>query len=152
MKRDKVLRAIVGSALACCLTTAAQEKGNWRAASSTAQAITGDVALSADKLFINFSGFALAQIRSLAPGEVNAVFEDSGAGGGGNLYRLNIPAAKKFQHHNSLCGGEDTQWMATYVAGQSLHLAFFSGQKAPVLTPDAIANSTDLCGTFSYIR
>ncbi len=147
-----MLRAIVGSALACCLTTAAQEKGNWRAASSTAQSITGDVALSTDKLFINFSGFAIAQIRSLAPGEVNAVFEDSGAGGGGNLYRLNIPAAKKFQHHNSLCGGEDTQWMAAYVAGQSLHLAFFSGQKAPVLTPDAIANSTDLCGTFSYIR
>jgi hypothetical protein len=138
MKRDKVLRAIVGSALACCLTTAAQEKGNWRAASSTAQSITGDVALSTDKLFINFSGFAIAQIRSLAPGEVNAVFEDSGAGGGGNLYRL--------------CGGEDTQWMAAYVTGQSLHLAFFSGQKAPVLTPDAIANSTDLCGTFSYVR
>jgi hypothetical protein len=51
-----------------------------------------------------------------------------------------------------LCGGEDTQWMVTYVAGPSLHLAFFSGQKAPVLAPDAIANSTDLCGTFSYVR
>jgi hypothetical protein len=135
------------------MTAAAQEKGNWRAASSTAQSITGDVALSADKLFINFSGFAIAQIRSLAPGEVNAVFADSGgAGASGNLYRLNIPAEKKFMHHNSLCGGENTQWMATYVEGHSLHLAFFSGQKAPVLTPEAIANSTDLCGTFTYAR
>jgi hypothetical protein len=42
--------------------------------------------------------------------------------------------------------------MAAYVAGRTLHLAFFSGQKMPVFTPDAIANSTDLCGTFSYVR
>ncbi len=143
---------MVGSALACGMTAAAQERGTWRAASSTAQSITGDVAISDDKLFINFSGFAIAQIHGLAPGEVTAVFEDSGAGGSGSLYRLNIPADKKFLHHNSLCGGEDTEWMATYVAGHTLHLAFFSGQKAPVLTPEAIANSTDLCGTFSYVR
>lgn len=153
MKRKKLLRVILGPALACLMTAAAQEKGTWRAASSTAQAITGDIAFTADKLFINFSGFAIAQIRALQPGELNAVFEaESGAGGSGSLYRLNIPAEKKFMHHNSLCGGDDTQWMATYVEGHTLHLAFFSGQKAPVLTTDAIANSTDLCGTFLYVR
>jgi len=42
--------------------------------------------------------------------------------------------------------------MATYVSGNTLHLAFFSGPKMPVLTPDAIANTTDLCGTFLYGR
>jgi hypothetical protein len=42
--------------------------------------------------------------------------------------------------------------MATYAAGNHLHLAFFSGEKMPVLKPEAIANSTDLCGTFSYAR
>jgi hypothetical protein len=152
MKRDKVLRAIVASLLACCMAVAAQEKGSWRAASSTAQSITGDVALSEDKISINYSSFVIAQIRSLAPSDLSAVFADSGAAGNGNLYRLSIPAAKKFLHKNTLCGDEDTQWMATSVAGRTLHLAFFSGQKMPVFTPDAIANSTDLCGTFSYVR
>jgi hypothetical protein len=153
MKR-RTLWAIVISVLACSLTVAAQEKGIWRAASSTAQSITGDVALSEDKLSINFSGFTIAQIRALEPGELSAVFaaEGGGAGGSGNLYRLRIPGDKKFLHKNTLCGSEDTQWMVTYVAGHALHLAFFSGQKMPLFTADAIANTTDLCGTFYYVR
>jgi hypothetical protein len=150
MNQDKLRCATVVAVLVGCITAAAQEKGIWRAASSTAQSITGDVAISNDKLSINYAGFPIALIRRLEPSELTAVFES--ANGTGNLYRLNVPAAKKFQHHNTLCGSEDTQWMATYVIGQYLHLAFFSGQKAPVLTPEALANSTDLCGTFSYAR
>jgi hypothetical protein len=42
--------------------------------------------------------------------------------------------------------------MVTFVAGRSMQLAFFSGQKPPVFTQEAISNSTDLCGTFSYVR
>jgi hypothetical protein len=153
MKRDGLLRAIVASLLACCMTVAAQEKGNWRAASSTAQSITGDVALSDSKISINFSSFVIAQIRALTAADLSAVFPaESGAGGSSSLYRLSVPAQRKFLHKNTLCGDEDTQWMATYVEGRSLHLAFFSGQKMPVFTPDAMANSTDLCGTFSYVR
>jgi hypothetical protein len=152
MKR-RILWAIVLPVLACSLAAAAQEKGIWRAASSTAQSITGDVALSEDKLSINFSGFTIAQIRALEPAELSAVFAAEGAAGGsGNLYRLRIPGDKKFLHKNTLCGSEDTQWMVTYVAGHALHLAFFSGEKMPVFTPDAIANTTDVCGTFYYVR
>jgi hypothetical protein len=153
MKRDKWLCAIVGSMLACSMTAAAQEKGYWRAESKTTQSITGDVTLSGEKILINYSGFVIARIRSLKPEEMLAAFDaDSGAGGSGGLYRLSIPASKKFLHRNTLCGAEDTQWMATYVAGNSLQLAFFSGEKEPALTLDAIANSTDLCGVFSYVR
>jgi hypothetical protein len=153
MKRKRLFCAILGFLLACCVLATAQEKGNWRASNSAAESITGDVAISDAKISINFSSFPIAQIRDLEPGEVSAAFDlDSSAGGGGSLYRLSIPASKKFLHRNSLCGAEDTQWMAAYVAGHSLRLAFFSGQKMPVFTPDAIANSTDLCGTFSYVR
>jgi hypothetical protein len=42
--------------------------------------------------------------------------------------------------------------MATYVAGRSLQLAFFSGDKVPVLTLEALSDSSDLCGTFAYVR
>jgi hypothetical protein len=137
--------------LICCLTVAAQEKGNWRAASSTARSITGDVALSDEKISINFSIFTMVRVRSLDKAELSAAFDaDSNAEGSGSLYRLNIPAAKKFLHKNSLCGDEDSQWMATYVSGRSLQLAFFSGEQTPIFTLDAIGNSTALCGTFSY--
>ena len=153
MKREKLLSAVIGTLLACSLSATAQEQGPWRAASTNAQSITGDVALSDAKLAINFSSFTIARIRALEPGEVSAVFDvDSNIGGRGNLYRLSIPATKKFLHKNTLCGSEDTQWMAAFVSGRILHLAFFSGEKMPVFTPDAIANTTDLCGTFSYAR
>jgi hypothetical protein len=153
MSQETLRRAIVGWVLVCCMTAVAQDMGYWRASSSTARSITGDVALSDEKISINFLSFTVARIRALEQGEASALFDADGtAGGNGSLYRLNVPGAKKFLHRNSLCGSDDTQWMVTYVAGRSLQLAFFSGQKPPVFTPDAIANSTDLCGKFSYVR
>jgi hypothetical protein len=153
MMRERWLCAVLGSVLACSVAATAQERGNWRAANSPAQSITGDVGIGEEKIFIGFSSFTIARIRDLEPGEVSSVFDaDSGAGVRGGLYRVSIPGAKTFLHKHTLCGGEDAQWMATYVEGRSLHLAFFSGQKMPVFTPDTITNSTDLCGTFSYAR
>ena len=153
MKRETFVRAMVGLVLVCCLTAAAQERGDWRAASSTAKSITGDVALAEEKVFINFSAFTIAKIRGLEQGEASALFDPDGtATGSGSLYRLNVPGEKKFLHKNSLCGSDDTQWMVTYVSGRSLQLAFFSGAKPPVFTTDALGNSTDLCGKFSYVR
>jgi hypothetical protein len=135
------------------MAAVAQDKGNWRAASSTAKSITGDVGLSEEKVAINFSMFTIARIRGLQAAEASALFDaDSSGEGSGSLYRLNIPATKTFLHHNTLCGSEDTQWMATYAVGRSLQLAFFSGMKPPVLTLEALANSSDACGTYSYVR
>jgi hypothetical protein len=153
MMRNAVVGAVARLVLGCCVAAVAQEKGYWRAESSTAQSITGDIGFAGERMSINFTGFVIAQIRSLEPGEVSAVFDaDSSAGGSGNLYRLNIPGTKKFLHKNTLCGTEDVQWMATYVAGRSLKIAFFSGGKMPVFALNEIANSTELCGTFSYVR
>jgi hypothetical protein len=150
--RTGLHKAIAASFLLCCLTLAAQEKGMWRAANSTAKTITGDIILSDEKLTINFTSFTMVRVRGLEKAELSAAFDaDSNANGSGSLYRLNVPAAKKFLHKNSLCGGEDTNWMATYVTGRSLQIAFFSGQKPPLFTLDAISNSTDLCGVFEYV-
>jgi hypothetical protein len=143
----------VGLLCTCARSSSAQDNGNWHAASSTAIAITGDLTISGEKISINFTAFPLAQIRKLGPAEAVAAFNaDSSTQGHGNLYRLSVPAAKRFLHHNTLCGSEVTQWMATYVVGRDLQVAFFSGAKMPVLTSEALANSTDLCGTFSYVR
>ena len=153
MKRSKLFCATLVFGLTCSICGIAQEKGSWRAASSTARSITGDVSLSTEKLSINFAVFPIAQIRSLKPAELKAAFDlDGDAAGVGSIYKVNIPADKKFLRHNSLCGGEETQWMVTYAVGHDLRLAFFSGPKMPVFTPEAIATSTDLCGTYSYVK
>ena len=142
------IAALTGATLAL-----AQEKGSWHAASRTARSITGDVAILNELISINFATFAIAQIRTLQPDEIAAEFDsDSTARGAGNLYRLSIPAKKKFLKGNTLCGSDETEWMASYVVGKDLQLAFFSGPKMPVFTHDALANSPDLCGTYSYVR
>ena len=152
IKRIGLRVAMVGLLLAPA-SAGAQDSGYWRAASSSSMGVTGDVAFGDARLTINLVNFPMARIRDLAPGEASAAFDlDSNAAGSGGLYRLSIPASKVFLHRNTLCGSEETQWMASYVTGHSLHLAFFSGAKMPVFTLDAISNSTDLCGIYNYSR
>jgi uncharacterized surface anchored protein len=140
-------------ALASTLSCAAQGRGYWQAASNNASAITGDITLSDAKITISFKAFPLASIRDLKPAEVSAVFDiDVNTAGSGTLYRLKVPADQRFQHKNTLCGTQDTQWMAAYVVGKSLQVAFFSGEEEPVFTFDAISHSTNLCGTYTYVR
>ena len=144
---------VVGLGLSCTVAGVAQEQGYWRAKSSTAKSVTGDVGLSGEKISINFATYWIAQIRTLAPAEISGAFgADVSAARNGNLYRLSIPGDKKFLHKNTLCASADTQWMATYVNGHELQLAFFSGSTPPVMTAEEMTNATNLCGVFSYVR
>jgi len=156
MRRWSVLCAAAGAVLAAFAGVAhakAQDKGAWHAESSNATSITSDVTVGKDSVTIDFMTFPLAPIRTLKPVEVSAVFDaDVSAGISGMLYRMKVPAAQRFLHKNSLCGDADTQWMATYVTGHKLNVAFFSGDDMPVFTFDAISKTTDLCGTFGYDR
>ena len=95
----------------------------------------------------------MSQIRALTPAELTAAFDaDPGTPGNGHLYRLSVPAEKRFLHKNTLCGTEDTQWMATYVSGRTLQVDFFSGSNPPTITFEALTNGSNLCGTFTYGR
>ncbi|HEU5351788.1 MAG TPA: hypothetical protein VFU55_09335 [Terracidiphilus sp.] len=157
MKRripQRILSAAVAVlAVAFALRCAAQDRGYWRAESETATRITGDIYLSGTRLNINFLAFPLVQVRRLTPAETGAAFDaDVNTDPSGTLYRLNIPAGRRLLHHNTLCGTEDTEWMATYVSGKTLQVAFFSGDTQPVFTMAALPNSMTLCGSFSYFR
>src|SRR5882757_1766078 len=147
---------LTAALLLCTLALHAQETGQWRAASNTASSITGDIALAPNRLIINFAGFTISRIRDLEKPEITALFDTgnpaAAAASAASLYRLNIPAAAKFLRKNTLCGSSDTQWMVTYASGRDLRIAFFSNPDPPKFTPEAIANSTDLCGTFAYTR
>ena len=144
---------IAACALACVPPANAQDRGYWQAASAQAKATTGDIAISDRKLTIDYYSFTSAPVRRLKPVEVSAVFDaDVNEGINGDLYRVTVPADKRFLHHNTLCGTDETQWMATYVSGRTLQVAFFSGDDPPVFTFDAISKSSALCGTFAYSR
>jgi hypothetical protein len=153
MKKRMQSGVVVSLLMAAAVGGAAQDQGGWYAASTNAISITGDIAIGKDRVSIDFISYPLATIRPLKPVEVSAVFDaDVNAGINGTLYRLRVPAAQRFLKKNRLCGDEDTQWMATYVAGKTLEVAFFSGDDMPVFTFDAISKSTALCGTFAYSR
>jgi len=145
--------------VAVTLSLSAQERGSWRPASKTAQSITGDVTFNGDKMTINFFTLTVAEIRLLKPAEISAAFSDTSLdatsdapAGTGHLYRLSIPADRRFLHKNTLCGSDETQWMATYVSGKQLQIAFFSNATPPVFTIEALRDSPNLCGTYSYVH
>jgi hypothetical protein len=142
--------------LACSIPAIAQsqDKGMWYSASQSSNAVTGDIVIKDGKVTINLRTFPLAAIRPLTAAELSAVFAaDPNSGPAGNLYRLFVPATVQFVHHNTLCGSDDTQWMATYVNGKSLQVAFFSGKEMPKLTFEAVTGgSANLCGTYIYAR
>jgi hypothetical protein len=152
MRSRPLLVAAFAVVLALTVSASAQEDGPWRAASSNARAITGDIVFSPMKLTINFTAFSIAQIRSIKTEEVLALFNPDSTTGGGNVFRVEIPADRRFLHHNTLCGSETTQWVVTYAQGRNLQIALFSGATPPVLTVDALNDASNLCGVFSYIR
>jgi hypothetical protein len=145
--------AVFGLLFAGALAVVAQDQGYWRAASTNARSITGDITLSETSVVFNFTAFTIAPIRTLKTTEVAAVFDaDVNSGVKGNLYRLSIPSERRFLHKNTLCGTESAQWMATFVSGRNLQVALFSGLDEPVFTFDGLANSSTRCATFTYAR
>ena len=137
----------------CSLSVSPQEQGYWRAASTNARAITGDIGIGESSISINYIVFTIAQIRKLKTPEVAALFDaDVNSGVQGNLYRLSIPSERRFAHRNTLCGTESVQWMATFVSGRNLQIALFSGLDEPAMTFDALNASTARCATFTYSR
>jgi hypothetical protein len=150
------VRLLVVASLMCGLVglrASAQDAGYWRAESETAKSTTGDIGIGSMKIAINFQQFTVAQIHAVDAEQARAVFDlEPGTVASGNLYHLSIPADKKFLHKNAICGNDETQYMVTAVVGREMHVAFFSGAAMPELKAEAIMSSTNLCGTFTYIR
>jgi hypothetical protein len=131
----------------------AQDKGFWIPESSSAKTITGEISIAETRLTMDYFNFPLGQVRALKPEEAGALFDaDVNAPGGGFLYRLAVAADRRFLHKNTLCGSDEVQWMVTWVQGRTLSVAFFSNPNLPVLTMDALAGTSDRCGTFTYSR
>ena len=152
-----MVAAAAGGILVGAVCGAAQanapDNGRWRGASNQTVTMTGEITIAATRLTIYTTKFPLIPLRKLTPVEVSAVFEaDVNAGISGNLYSVHVPPGVFIAGGSPLCGSEVIKWMATYVSGRTLRVAFFSGDDTPVFTFDAIANSTALCATYVYTR
>lgn len=149
-----ILRRIAALALTfAAFALPAQEAGLWRASSTNAKSITGDIGFGENKLIINFLQFPISQIRPLTTDELLSVFNpDNPAAAVGHLYKLQIHGDQKFLHKNSLCGSDTVEWMATAIIGRELRIAMFSGGPVPALTVDSMNNGSNLCGTYTYTR
>ncbi len=105
---------------------------------------------------MNFLKFPIAEIRDLTAEELQVIATVNPTGKSlsvsGHLYRLSVQGDLRLLNRNTLCGGEETQWMTTAIQGKTLQVAFFSGAQMPILTAEALATATTLCGTFSYAR
>jgi hypothetical protein len=154
MKREVLGGILAGALLFSGISATAQELGFWRADSNTAHDVTGDVGISETKIAIEaFYPFNIVHARDLTPAETSAVFDtDIASNSKAHLYGLVIPSNRKFLHKNTICGTEDTHWMVAYAEGNSLALAFFSGEQAPTFAVDSIANSSNFCGMYRYVR
>lgn len=144
---------ITAIALLLSVSAVAQDNGYWKATSNTAHSVTGDIVISGERLSIYFQPFTIADLRELTTEEIAAVFNfDSTDGVHGKLYRLSIAGDRKFLHKNTICGNEETQYMATAVQGKTMQVAFFSGSKMPSLKAEDLNNSSALCGTYTYSK
>lgn len=153
MKRLCMVAASVVLAMSSAAQGKSPDNGYWKAVSKTAQSITGDVVLSGERMTIYFQPFTIADLRELTAEEIAGAFNfDSADGVRGKLYRLSIPADRHFLHKNTMCGNEETQYMATAVQGKTMQIAFFSGAKMPSMRPEDLNNSTAVCGTFTYAK
>lgn len=146
-----------GMVLVGAICGAAQAKapdvGHWNGANDRTVNMTGELAITPTELTIYESKFPLVLVRKLTPVEVGSVFDaDTNARIGGTLYSLHAPPNVYYTGGSPLCGKEFIRWMATYVSGRTLYVAFFSGNDTPVFTFDAIADSTAMCGTYVYKR
>ena len=155
-KRIKVAATagVIVTCIACGAANAnAQDTGHWRSATHRTEVMTGELTIAPENVTIYQSKFPMTFVRKLTPAEVGAVFDaDTNAGIGGKLYSMHVPPRVYYAGGDLICGNEFIRWMATYVAGRTLQIAFFSGDDVPVFTFDTIANSTALCGTYVYTR
>ena len=115
--------------------------------------ITGDIALTPGKLLMAHRAFPLKQARAIEPAhlaDVGKIVNATGDVQSAALYKTMVPRRTALLKANIICGSKDAEWMLAVFEKNELAVAFFAGAKEPDLAPNAVANSTDLCGTFSY--
>jgi hypothetical protein len=133
---------------------------SWFAVSTTAMGITGDIKFSMNALRINRHTYNLKLVhpldeRDLQNASLLMSYNQVPLNQDAYLFKTTIPKNSPMLGSNTPCGTKNIEWvLAIITKGKQdyLDLAFFSGAALPDLSPPAINRSTELCGTYGYLR
>jgi hypothetical protein len=158
---NRIVGLVAVSLLVTCVgsrqTRAQSGEQKWTAMSNTAMSITGSIELSSNELTMAGKSYALVLASNVVPPQLGAagLLVSMAQPTTASLYKLSIPSTTKLLNGNTICGPNAANWLLTVIGtsppvqtDQMLSLAFFSGSAQPDLA--SAANSTSLCGTFSY--
>jgi hypothetical protein len=129
------LLPIALSFLLLSLSPAFAKAARWTATSSTAMAITGDIAVAADS--ITFGNGASIGIKQAAPDRPD-------------VFIIDPPSNPVLLQGNGLCGDQPPTFLTLYRDGGSLALSVFDGPDMPPSPAGALDTPPGLCATYHY--
>jgi len=132
------------------LGSSAQAPQKWTATSTTAYAITGNIAISTDRItFQNGKVLLFSKVGKLVP------FEDNGTSVDAILFEIQPADDPILLNGNRICGNAKSRIQATQLVawrsepmGSDIEprtMAIFSGHTRPKASDDK-----DICGTYSF--
>jgi hypothetical protein len=127
--------AIVPMVLLALTTPALAKAARWTATSSTSMAITGDIAVSADRII--FGNGASIGIKQAAPDRPE-------------VFTIDPPSNPVLLQGNRLCGDQPPTFLTLYRDGGSLALSVFDGPDMPPSPASALDTPPGLCATYHY--
>jgi hypothetical protein len=116
--------------------------------------ITGTVRFSSKSISIRGRSYPLMLTHTLTAQELNdakPLFSIDKATSG-FLFQVSIPAKAPMLNRNTLCGEKCTWVLAVYTAPDQLNLSFITGSATPSLAPGALMNSSNMSGTYWYVK
>ncbi|CAN7561413.1 hypothetical protein [Aminobacter aminovorans] len=137
MNTKRILPAMLGLLVATTAPVLA-EGDRYRAFSTTAESITGDISM--DDFSITFANGESLKFAAL----LGDHFVVDGERVNASVYSVEDPADPELENGNRLCGAGDVTYLASWSGGDGLTIvAVFTGDEPP-------ESSADMCASYTY--
>lgn len=137
MNTKRILPAILGL-LILATTPAFAEGDRYRAFSTTAESITGDISM--DDFSITFANGESLKFAAL----LGDHFVVDGSRVNASVYSVEDPSDPELENGNRLCGAGDVTYLASWSGGEGLTIvAVFTGDEPP-------ESSDEMCASYTY--
>ena len=134
----QILSAVFGLLVASAAPALA-EGDRYRAFSTTAESITGDISM--DDFSITFANGEELKFSAL----LGDHFIVDGQRVNASVYSVETPSDPELENGNRLCGAGDVSYLATWSGGEGLTVvAVFTGDEPP-------ESSDEMCASYTYM-
>jgi len=137
-KRSTVVGLLIGLTTSALIAPAFAEGDRYRAFSSAAESITGDIEM--DDFSITFANGESLKFAAL----LGDHFIVDGERVNASVYSVEDPSDPELENGNRLCGAGDVTYLASWSGGDGLTtVAVFTGDEPP-------ESSADMCASYTY--